>query len=280
MQQAVAQSNVVLDPKDRFSFGKNWSRFLNMLNDERIQEAEKSLKEKLGLESLKDKVFLDIGSGSGLFSLAAYRLGARVFSFDYDQDSVNCTKFLHEKYANNDARWSVEQGSVLDKEFLKKFGKVDILYSWGVLHHTGHMLEAFENVAEIVAEGGHLFISIYNDQGGASKRWTWIKKTYNSTNIVLRYLIIFYTFIKQWWKDLIVDFLKGKPFASLKTYTRNRGMSPYYDLIDWVGGYPFEVAKPEEVFDFFQKKNFSLKLLKTCAGGLGCNEYVFIKRNS
>ncbi len=265
----------ILDTKDRFSFGKNWSRFLKNLNQERIEEAEKSLKEKLNLESLEGKIFLDIGSGSGLFSLAAYRLGAKVFSFDYDQDSVNCTKYLKEKYANNDSRWTVEQGSVLDKEFLKKFGKVDVLYSWGVLHHTGHMHVAFENVADMVANDGYLFISIYNDQGGASKRWKWIKKTYNNTNIFIRYFIIFYTFIKQWWKDLLSDFLKGHPFQSMKNYKKNRGMSPYYDLIDWVGGYPFEVAKPEEVFNFFKSKNFDLQILKTCAGGLGCNEYVF-----
>ncbi len=88
------KSSKTLDSKERFAFGKNWSRFLEHLNEERILEAEKSLQEKLGLKSLKNKVFLDIGSGSGLFSLAAYRLGATVYSFDYDQDSVNCTKYL------------------------------------------------------------------------------------------------------------------------------------------------------------------------------------------
>jgi len=269
------QSTQSLDSKDRFSFGENWSRFLTTLNDDRIKEAEKSLQEKLGLEKLEGKIFLDVGSGSGLFSLAAYHLGAKVFSFDYDQDSVNCTKYLKEKYASNDERWTVNQGSVLDKGFLKKFGKVDILYSWGVLHHTGHLYVAFENVANLVANGGHLFISIYNDQGGASNRWKWLKKTYNNSNIFIKYLIIFYTFIKQWWKDLFLDTLKGRPLLSLKNYKQNRGMSPYYDLIDWVGGYPFEVAKPEEVFNFFKERNFELQLLKTCAGGLGCNEYVF-----
>ncbi len=112
------QNTQSLDPKERFSFGKNWSHFLTTLNDDRIKEAEKSLREKLGLESLEGKIFLDVGSGSGLFSLAAYRLGAKVSSFDYDQDSVNCTKYLKEKYANTDNRWTVEQGSALDKEFL------------------------------------------------------------------------------------------------------------------------------------------------------------------
>jgi 2-polyprenyl-6-hydroxyphenyl methylase/3-demethylubiquinone-9 3-methyltransferase len=76
----------------RFRFGKNWSSFLKTINEERIIEAENSLKKMLGINDLKDKDFLDIGSDSGLFSLAAMRLGARrVYSFDYDPDSVACT---------------------------------------------------------------------------------------------------------------------------------------------------------------------------------------------
>lgn len=270
-------SQIITDPKERFQFGKNWSNFLKHLNEERILEAEKSLQQKLGLESLKGKTFLDIGSGSGLFSLAAYRLGAIVSSFDYDQDSVNCTKYLKEKYASNDKNWTVQQGSVLNKEFLRQFEKVDILYSWGVLHHTGHMYQAFENVAGLVANNGCLFISIYNDQGGASNRWKWIKKKYNSTNAVIKYFFVFYTIMKQWWKDFLADFLKsGNPYKSWITYGKNnRGMSAWYDIVDWVGGYPFEVAKPEEVFFFFKQKGFDLQFLHTCAGGLGCNEYVF-----
>jgi 2-polyprenyl-6-hydroxyphenyl methylase/3-demethylubiquinone-9 3-methyltransferase len=55
-------------------------------------------------------------------------------------------------------------------------------------------------------------------------------------------------------------------------------MSVWYDLVDWVGGYPFEVAKPEEVFDFYRKRGFELSRLKTSGGGLGCNEFVFIRK--
>ena len=270
-----------LDPKERFQFGKNWSRFLEHLNDDRILEAEKSLKEKLSCENLNGKTFLDIGSGSGLFSLAAYRLGAKVFSFDYDQDSVNCTKYLQEKYAKSDPHWSVEQGSVLNKDFLKKFGKVDILYSWGVLHHTGHMYQAFENVADMVNDGGSLFVSIYNDQGIPSKIWTIIKKSYTKSKI-LRPFISF--FCGLWLRKYRIGWglvRHGNPLKFITEYGKNnRGMSASHDVVDWVGGYPFEVAKPEEVFDFFKTKGFDLQLLKTCAGGIGCNEYVFKMRQT
>lgn len=279
MEKIIAPEDVS-DPKKRFSFGKNWSNFLESLDDQHIQEAIKSLQEKLGCKDLKDKIFLDIGSGSGLFSLAAHHLGARVFSFDYDQDSVNCTKYLREKYANNPSAWSVEQGSVLNKTFLDKFEKADVLYSWGVLHHTGHMYQSFENISHLVKDNGFLFISIYNDQGGASRRWKWIKQTYiTSKNPLTRFFLLLYTLFKQWKITFIKDFLSsGNPLKTWFLYGKNnRGMSPWHDLIDWTGGYPFEVAKPEDVFNFFQEKGFQLKKIKTCAGGVGCNEFVFKK---
>jgi 2-polyprenyl-6-hydroxyphenyl methylase/3-demethylubiquinone-9 3-methyltransferase len=273
-------NSIVLDPQNRFAFGKNWSRFLENLNEHRILEAEKSLKEKLNCVDLKGLVFLDIGSGSGLFSLAAYRMGATVYSFDYDQDSVECTKYLKQQYAPKDDKWVVERGSVLDQDFLKKFGQVDVVYSWGVLHHTGYMYKAFENVAHLVKDGGALFISIYNDQGGASKRWKWIKAKYNNSSWVVKIALCWYTVFRQWTITFIKDFSNfGNPFKSWIQYGKNnRGMSAWCDVVDWTGGYPFEVAKPEEVFDFFKSKKFELQRLKTCAGGLGCNEFVFRKK--
>lgn len=264
---------------ERFGFGKNWSRFLTLMDDHRIDEAVKSLQHKLGVERLDGLIFLDVGSGSGLFSLAAHRLGAIVRSFDYDQDSVNCTQYMKEKYGAANANWTVEQGSVLDVDFIKKFGQVDVLYSWGVLHHTGSMWQALDIVKNCVKKDGKLFISLYNDQGGASRRWTWIKKKYNTSGILVKKLLELYTFFKQWTITMVKDFLKcGNPFRSWIRYgDNNRGMSAYYDLIDWVGGYPFEVASPEVIFNFFKKNGFQLDYLTTLMGGSGCNEYVFTK---
>lgn len=267
-----------IDPKKRFSFGKNWSLFLKNLTEEQIVEAEKSLKEKLKLETLEGKSFLDIGCGSGLFSLAAHRLGAKVFSIDYDNECVNCAKFLKSQYAPDSIKWHIEQGSVLDQAFLDKFKGVDILYSWGVLHHTGHMYDAFENVSSLVKKEGKLFISIYNDQGKISKIWTKIKKTYVNVPLTRPFLLMI---CGLWtWKYRIAWGLVryGNPMKYINEYGKNsRGMSAWRDVVDWVGGYPFEVAKPEEVFNFFKNKNFDLCALKTCGKGLGCNEFVFQK---
>jgi 2-polyprenyl-3-methyl-5-hydroxy-6-metoxy-1,4-benzoquinol methylase len=163
----------------RFEFGKNWSRFLDTLDDAHIARAEASLKEMLELDTLTGKSFLDIGCGSGLFSLAARRLGASVHSFDYDPHSVACTAELRRRYFDGDGRWTVEEASALDVAYIRSLGTYDVVYSWGVLHHTGQMWKALENARLPVAANGKLFIAIYNDMGSQSARWRWIKRTYN-----------------------------------------------------------------------------------------------------
>lgn len=268
-----------IEARTRFEFGANWKRFLALLNDHRIQIAEESLKDKLQVEDLKGKSFLDIGSGSGLFSLAAMRLGARVFSFDYDPQSVECTRELKSRYFPDDDNWSIEHGSVLDIEYLGGLEAFDIVYSWGVLHHTGEMWQSLENVASLVAPEGRLFIAIYNDQGFPSKMWLLVKKLYNKMPKWLRWLVLYPTTIRLWGPTCMKDLLRGKPFYTWSNYHKEsvRGMSAWTDVVDWVGGIPFEVAKPEEIFSFFFAKNFILTRLKTCRAGKGCNEFVFSK---
>ena len=174
----------------RFEFGKNWSRFLQTLDESRVREVELSLQRALRLEDLSGKSFLDLGSGSGLFSLAARRLGARVHSFDYDLDSVGCTRTLRQRFFPDDGRWTVERGSALDENYMRTLGQFDIVYSWGVLHHTGDLRKALNLAALPVRSQGRLLISIYNDQGGASRRWTRVKIAYNRLPRRLRFLVV------------------------------------------------------------------------------------------
>lgn len=262
----------------RFKFGKNWSRFLNNLTESRIQQAIDSLKEKLNVTTLEGQTFLDVGSGSGLFSLAARRLGANVFSFDYDENSVNCTQELKKRYFPDDDLWQVERGDAVDANYFSKFEPFDVVYSWGVLHHTGHMWKALDNVSQLVKPDGKLFIAIYNRQSTMSNVWLKIKKLYNTLPFSFRWIVIIPTFIRLWGPTFIKDFIKLKPFHTWLSYEKNRGMHPWYDFIDWIGGYPFEVAKPEEIFDFYKQKGFSLEYLVTMWDGIGCNEFVFRKK--
>jgi len=266
---------------DRFQFGQNWSQFLSAIDEERIQLAESSLKEMLEVESLAGKTFLDVGSGSGLFSLAARRLGARVHSFDFDPKSVFCTRELKKNYFHDDESWKIQEASVLDKEFMKSLGQFDVVYSWGVLHHTGQLWPAIENAQERVAPGGKFFIALYNDTGSQSARWFWIKKTYNGLPGALRTPFAVLVTIPGELKLMASSVLTLNPrryLDSWTTYRRNRGMTKWRDIIDWVGGYPYEVSKPDDVFNFCRARGFTITKLKCGNVGLGCNEFVFEKK--
>lgn len=262
---------------ERFAFGANWSDFLRRLDDSRIAEAERSLCAMLDRPNLQGLGFLDIGSGSGLFSLAARRLGARVRSFDYDPQSVACTRGLRARRDDADTGWTAEEGSVLDPAFMSQLGSFDIVYSWGVLHHTGAMWQAIEQAAARVAPGGQLFIAIYNDQGRASRLWLRTKKAYNALPPALRWLVLWPAALRLWGPTSLRDLLAGRPGATWRDFKQNRGMDPWRDVVDWVGGLPFEVAKPEQIFEFLKARGFRLQRLVTCAGGHGCNEFVFAR---
>ena len=169
-----------------FEFGANWREFLTVLTPERIARAESSLAEMLGTPSLTGKRFLDVGCGSGLFSLAARRMGAEVVSFDFDPLSVACAEELKRVHAPDDASWRIAQGSVIDPEFMRSLGTFDVVYSWGVLHHTGSMWAAVDQTCQAVGSHGWLFVALYNDQGPKSAWWASVKRTYNTLPRIFR----------------------------------------------------------------------------------------------
>ena len=268
----------------RFEFGANWARFLEVVNDERIDTAAASLKNMLGVPTLQGKSFLDAGSGSGLFSLAALRLGASVHSFDFDPQSVACTRELKRRYCDGDASWSVDEASVLDARYLRSLGQFDVVYSWGVLHHTGAMWTAIDNVVGNVNSGGHLYLMLYRDAHLAAT-WRAVKPTYARSPAPIQWLM----------RNAFAGFMVAGMLAkhrsiakvrrSINGYGGTRGMSWYTDLTDWIGGYPFEYAEAEQVVEHLKRKGFTLVKISPLISpkasgwrGTGSYEYVFQRR--
>lgn len=262
---------------DRFEFGQNWCRFLGSLNEERIELAEQSLRTMLGMADLRGRRILDVGCGSGLFSLAARRLGATVRSFDYDPQSVACTRQLRERYFPGDPLWEIGQGSVLDEPALAGLGTFDVVYSWGVLHHTGAMWTAMQNVIPLVADNGLLYVALYNYQPFFSSYWRRVKVTYNRAPAAIRRLMElgFYGYFVS--GLFAADLLRGRNPLDRHAGRGRRGMNLFRDVVDWIGGWPFEVATPEAVFHFYRDRGFTLRELKTCGAKHGCNEFVFAR---
>ena len=283
MSQYGQGGKIVLErdyDRERFAFGDNWSKFLSHIDGERIAESERGLLDMLGPDSLNGQTFLDIGSGSGLSSLAARRLGARVHSFDYDPASVSCTNELRRRYFPGDRQWTVEQGSVLDETFMRSLGKFDVVYSWGVLHHTGDLWTALGRAAEAVSLGGTLFVAIYNDSGVASRLWRFEKRLYVRSPAPIRLLLIAAIGGALELRHAAERVARGGGpllFKHWRDRKRTRGMSVWYNLVDWVGGYPYEFAKPGQVFSFLRPRGFELEVMETYNGSGPNNQYVFRK---
>ena len=282
-----------------FAFGANWRRFLKRVDTSRVEAATTSLRRLLGLAEtrrLDGQTFLDAGCGSGLFSLAAHRLGASVVGFDFDPQSVACSQELQRRFATPGV-WPITEGSVLDRDFLARLvtehGPFDIVYSWGVLHHTGAIWDAVDAVSGCVADGGDLAIALYNEQGRASARWRGIKAAYQKLPAALQtpYVAAIGAGYFGWRAaGKLADTLaspieiarddaiaRRNALAEAVTRVDARGMSRWNDLVDWVGGWPYETATPGEVVTFTNARGFSLKRQFTVAGNHGCNEFVFTK---
>ena len=276
-ESVTTDSTPPADGEPRFEFGANWQRFLEVLSEERIAEAEEAMATMLGSSRLDRKTFLDVGCGSGLSSLVAMRMGAeRVHSFDYDSQSVACTRELKRRFFPEAEHWRIEGGDATDGAYLQGVGRFDVVYSWGVLHHTGAMWRALGNTCVAVARGGRLFVAIYNDQGLHSRAWRLVKRLYNSLPQALRLPLVLLVAVPLEARSIAGALILGTPGAYVRSWTttKGRGMSRWHDLVDWVGGYPFEVARPEDVFDFCVERGFVLTKLRTTRG-LGCNEFVF-----
>lgn len=260
-------------PSRRFAFGRNWQSFVDRrLDEERVRIAQDHLLGFLGIEDLAGKRMIDIGSGSGIHSLAAIRAGVtELLSFDYDPDSVAATRRLH-ALAGAPAHWRVEQGSALDVPWLAALGRFDLVYSWGVLHHTGDVWAAFRNAAELMAPHGHFYVALYTPEVftfPSAEFWLKVKRAYSRGGWPLRRMIEG-AYVAA---NIARMLARGRnPIAQIRGYKRSRGMSYMTDVRDWVGGWPMEFVTRQQVEDFAAGLGLQLMNIKTGEANI---EYLF-----
>lgn len=266
-----------------FEFGENWKKFLTDIDEEKVASAMRDIENFLGAGVMKDRTFVDIGCGSGLSSLAAYRLGAsKICSYDIDPVNIQNTEYLKTLFkVPEDFPWTTKVGSIVNVDDGKGMPKADIIYAWGVLHHTGAMWDAIRNTAELVQPEGYLYLMLYRDAKLAGT-WKAIKRTYVKSPGAIKFLMrnIFSAI-------LIAGILaKGKnPVKSIKNYgVKSRGMSWYTDVTDWIGGYPFEYAEAEDIIRFLEPLGFKLAKINPSISpkslglfGTGSYQYLFKK---
>jgi len=264
----------------QFDFGQNWDDFsTHALNDKSVEQAVKHFKELIGKESITQKTFIDIGFGQGLNLLAATTMKAYTVGCDINPKwgqglARNKERFFKELEG---VEIPVQIASILDKGIVKRLKNMnpisrgqgyDIIHSMGVLHHTGKMKKAIKNAASLVAPNGKFIISIYNKHW-SSKPWLFIKWFYNVSPKFIKSLMINFFYVVIYVAKFLVTFKNP-----LK---KERGMSFYYDVIDWLGGYPYEYASIKELEDFFSKLGFKLIWQKEATTPIGCNKLIFQK---
>lgn len=258
----------------RFEFGANWADFVDKhFSQERADISRRHLLDFLGRESLEELRVLDIGCGSGLHSLAAWQARARsILSFDYDPQSVATTRALHQ-LVNALEEWQILQGSVLDADFMAGLPQADLVYSWGVLHHTGDVWGALRQACGRVAPGGQLYIALYSadvQKNPPPEYWLDVKRRYVAASPWQR------RWMELWF--LFRHRMNRKPWrlpALLRHawhYKKSRGMNYMTDVRDWLGGWPMEFCYDADVVSFVSAAGFSLEKMKT---GQANTEFLF-----
>ena len=257
------------EEKVRFSFGKNWRSYAKHFDDEAVGAAHRALERLLGTSDLRGKTFLDAGCSSGLCMVAALKMGAeRVVALDWDPDSVECARYVADKLLGGvPDSLKIEEGSVLDPEFMASLGTFDIVHSWGVLHHTGRMWDAMDIVAGNVAPGGLLAVAIYN-------RMTWngfwlrFKRFYNRCPGLIRFFFTLGLFSVT----AVARVFQGKrPFRKW-----SRGMSVWHDSASWLGGLPYEWASEGEIVAHLKPLDMTLaRVIHVSGFQHGCNQFLF-----
>jgi SAM-dependent methyltransferase len=268
---------LVLKNKKHFAFGKNWELYSRQINSSHIESSKKDLIGLIQLESLQGMSVLDIGSGSGVHSLSMMLLGCKdLVALDYDPDSVSTTnRVLSGKSFKGDFQ-------VIQADILKHIPGIDgrtfdLVYSWGVLHHTGDMMKGIDRSISYVKPGALIALALYR-KTLLCTFWRIEKFLYSKSPKILQSLFQkTYEFVF----GLGIKIKTGQSLRAYKlSYFQKRGMDFSRDVHDWLGGYPYESIDPRYLIQYMEQRGFTLlnsHISKKQIGilGSGCDEFLF-----
>jgi 2-polyprenyl-6-hydroxyphenyl methylase/3-demethylubiquinone-9 3-methyltransferase len=266
--------------ESHFEFGQNWRSYSTTIDQKRVDSAIEGLR-KLFPDGLAGKTFFDIGCGSGIHSLAALSLGAAsALAIDIDEKSISTTRALLGDQAPN-SRWEARSVSIFEAS-TDELGQFDVVYSWGVLHHTGDMWRAIECAAKFVRPGGQFAIAIYSATA-CDSIWKAEKRLYAHAPRSIQWMI------RRAYMGALLIARTLRSWENPTTYVRNypkmRGMNFSHDVHDWLGGYPYETATANEIrnrvccMGFIEELSFPLPWAVGLFGS-GCHEFVFQKNTT
>jgi len=272
IETVILVLNKTIEENMRFEFGKNWQSFSKIaLDKQKINQARNDFQELFSGIDLKDKSFIDIGFGQGLTLIFAREAGSNALGIDIDRDNIYALREILKHFpGQNEPKTRIV--SILDKKFIDSQNSQNcyhIVHSWGVLHHTGSMYEAITNASNLVSEGGYFVISIYNKHW-SSPVWRMIKWFYNKSPVPMRKLLIGIFYVVIYIAKLIVTGKNPK--------IEHRGMEFLHNVIDWIGGYPYEYASTKNITKFVNLLGFETLKINPARVPTGCNEFVFRKK--
>jgi SAM-dependent methyltransferase len=171
----------------------------------------------------------------------------------------------------------VNPGTCVNRAFSKReLGQFDIVYSWGVLHHTGDLGKAMREAARHVAPKGIFVFALYR-RTRLDSFWIAEKRWYSTASPTAQ------SCARALYRGALRLGLlaTGRNYRTHReTYRSRRGMSLDHDIHDWLGGYPYESISAKEIETLMASLGFvPVKCIARKTGwgllGSGCDEFVY-----
>ena len=113
---------------------------------------------ELNKDWFKNKRVLDLGCGSGRFSLGFVNLGSKLTCLDQSKSGLEAVKKTLANYKNV----VYLNENILKPKKIKK-GFYDFIWCFGVVHHTGDTLKSLKNIKSFLKKDGKVFLMIYGE---------------------------------------------------------------------------------------------------------------------